>query len=120
VNGSVDTEGDLVIEGTVNGDITVLNGVLTIGAGAQVFGKVQASGVIVRGTLKGPVSAGDRISIEENGSVEGDICAPRIAIAELAHFHGSVDMQSSRIAKREDKDRRSSHGPFDANQVSAR
>ena len=33
------------------------------------------------------------MSIRENGSVDGDITAPRVAIAEGAHFRGSVDMQ---------------------------
>ena len=31
--------------------------------------------------------------IRDNGSVDGDICSPRVAIAEGAHFRGAVDMQ---------------------------
>ena len=33
------------------------------------------------------------MDIRDNGSVDGDIIAPRVAIAEGAHFRGSVDMQ---------------------------
>jgi cytoskeletal protein CcmA (bactofilin family) len=33
------------------------------------------------------------VDIRDNGSVDGDIVAPRVAIAEGAHFRGSVDMQ---------------------------
>jgi cytoskeletal protein CcmA (bactofilin family) len=38
------------------------------------------------------VSASEKVDIRENGSVEGDITSPRVAIAEGAHFRGSVDM----------------------------
>ncbi|MGH9372488.1 MAG: polymer-forming cytoskeletal protein, partial [Vicinamibacterales bacterium] len=34
-----------------------------------------------------------KVDIRDNGSVDGDIISPRVAIAEGAHFRGSVDMQ---------------------------
>ncbi len=33
------------------------------------------------------------MEIRDGGSVDGDIVSPRVAIAEGAHFRGSVDMQ---------------------------
>jgi cytoskeletal protein CcmA (bactofilin family) len=33
------------------------------------------------------------VDIRDGGSVDGDIISPRVAIAEGAHFRGSVDMQ---------------------------
>ena len=36
---------------------------------------------------------GEIVDIRDNGSVDGDIAAPRVAIAEGAHFRGSIDMQ---------------------------
>jgi cytoskeletal protein CcmA (bactofilin family) len=41
----------------------------------------------------GNVSAAEKVDIRDNGSVEGDIVSPRVAIAEGALFRGSVDMQ---------------------------
>jgi cytoskeletal protein CcmA (bactofilin family) len=35
------------------------------------------------------------VDIRDNGSVDGDIAAPRVAIAEGAHFRGSIDMQKT-------------------------
>jgi cytoskeletal protein CcmA (bactofilin family) len=43
--------------------------------------------------VMGNVTASDKVDIRDNGSVDGDIVAPRVAIAEGAHFRGSVDMQ---------------------------
>jgi cytoskeletal protein CcmA (bactofilin family) len=39
------------------------------------------------------VTASDKVDIRDGGSVDGDIISPRVAIAEGAHFRGSVDMQ---------------------------
>jgi cytoskeletal protein CcmA (bactofilin family) len=33
------------------------------------------------------------VDIRDNGSVDGDLSAPRVAIADGAHFRGSIDMQ---------------------------
>jgi cytoskeletal protein CcmA (bactofilin family) len=33
------------------------------------------------------------VDIRDGGSVDGDIISPRVAIAEGAHFRGTVDMQ---------------------------
>jgi cytoskeletal protein CcmA (bactofilin family) len=51
-----------------------------------------AKAVVVLGEVIGNVSASEKVDIRENGSVEGDITSPRVAIAEGAHFRGRVDM----------------------------
>jgi cytoskeletal protein CcmA (bactofilin family) len=43
--------------------------------------------------VTGNVTASEKVDIRDNGSVDGDIASPRVAIAEGAHFRGSVDMQ---------------------------
>ena len=45
------------------------------------------------GEVVGNVTASEKVDIRDNGSVDGDIISPRVAIAEGAHFRGSVDMQ---------------------------
>jgi cytoskeletal protein CcmA (bactofilin family) len=54
---------------------------------------VFAKAVIVLGVVIGNVTASEKVDIRDNGSVDGDITSPRVAIAEGAHFRGSVDMQ---------------------------
>jgi cytoskeletal protein CcmA (bactofilin family) len=43
--------------------------------------------------VNGNVTATEKVDIRDGGSVDGDIVSPRVAIAEGAHFRGSVDMQ---------------------------
>ena len=49
--------------------------------------------MIVLGEVTGNVTASEKVDIRDGGSVDGDIVSPRVAIAEGAHFRGTVDMQ---------------------------
>ena len=55
--------------------------------------------MVILGEVTGNVTASDKVDIRDNGSVDGDIAAPRVAIAEGAHFRGSIDMQKTGSAK---------------------
>ena len=49
--------------------------------------------MIVLGEVNGNIAASEKVDIRDGGSVDGDIVSPKVAIAEGAHFRGSVDMQ---------------------------
>ena len=95
VKGELNGSEDLTIEGRVEGKIELRQHVLTVGPNGRVKAQVFAKAVVVLGEVNGNVTATDKVSIRENGSVDGDIAAPRVSIAEGAHFRGSVDMQRS-------------------------
>jgi len=93
IKGELNGSEDLTIEGHVEGTIQLRDHVLTIGANGRIKAQVFAKSVIVLGEVTGNVTASDKVDIRDAGSVDGDIIAPRVAIAEGAHFRGSVDMQ---------------------------
>ena len=93
IKGELNGSEDLTIEGHVEGTIQLREHVLTIGPNGRIKAQVFAKAVIVLGEVTGNVTASDKVDIRDNGSVDGDIVAPRVAIAEGAHFRGSVDMQ---------------------------
>jgi cytoskeletal protein CcmA (bactofilin family) len=93
IKGELNGSEDLTIEGQVEGTIQLRDHVLTIGANGRIKAQVFAKAVIVLGEVTGNVTASDKVDIRDAGSVDGDIVAPRVAIAEGAHFRGSVDMQ---------------------------
>ncbi len=93
IKGELTGSEDLTIEGQVEGTIQLREHVLTIGANARIKAQVFAKAVIVLGEVTGNVTASEKVDIRDNGSVDGDIVSPRVAIAEGAHFRGSVDMQ---------------------------
>jgi cytoskeletal protein CcmA (bactofilin family) len=93
IKGELSGSEDLTIEGQVEGKIELRQNVLTIGPNGKIKAQVFAKAVIVLGEVMGNVSASERVDIRDNGSVDGDIAAPRVAIADGAHFRGSIDMQ---------------------------
>jgi cytoskeletal protein CcmA (bactofilin family) len=93
IKGELNGSEDLTIEGHVEGTIQLKDHVLTIGPNGRIKAQVFAKSVIVLGEVTGNVTATDKVDIRDNGSVDGDIVSPRVAIAEGAHFRGSVDMQ---------------------------
>jgi cytoskeletal protein CcmA (bactofilin family) len=93
IKGELNGSEDLTIEGHVEGTIQLRDHVLTIGPNGKIKAQVFAKAVIVLGEVTGNVTASDKVDIRDNGSVDGDIVSPRVAIAEGAHFRGSVDMQ---------------------------
>lgn len=95
IKGELNGSEDLTIEGQVEGKIELRQNILTIGANGKIKAQIFAKSVIILGEVTGNVSASDKVDIRDNGSVDGDIAAPRVAIAEGAHFRGSIDMQKA-------------------------
>jgi cytoskeletal protein CcmA (bactofilin family) len=93
IKGELNGSEDLTIEGHVEGKIELKDHVLTIGPNGRIKAQVFAKAVIVLGEVHGNVTASEKVDIRDNGSVDGDIVSPRVAIAEGAHFRGTVDMQ---------------------------
>jgi cytoskeletal protein CcmA (bactofilin family) len=93
IKGELNGSEDLTIEGHVEGRIELKDHVLTIGPNGKIKAQVFAKAVIVLGEVNGNVTASEKVDIRDGGSVDGDIISPRVAIAEGAHFRGSVDMQ---------------------------
>jgi len=93
IKGELNGSEDLTIEGHVEGKIELKDHVLTIGPNGRIKAQVLAKSVIVLGEVNGNVTATEKVDIRDGGSVDGDIISPRVAIAEGAHFRGTVDMQ---------------------------
>ena len=101
IKGELNGSEDLTIEGQVEGKIELRQNVLTIGPNGKIKAQVFAKSVVILGEVTGNVTATEKVDIRDNGSVDGDIAAPRVAIAEGAHFRGSIDMQRTASGKSE-------------------
>jgi cytoskeletal protein CcmA (bactofilin family) len=95
IKGELSGSEDLTIEGQVEGKIELRQSLLTIGPNARIKAQVFAKTVVVEGQVHGNITAGERIDIRDKGTVEGNLASPRVAIADGAHFRGSIDMQTS-------------------------
>ena len=98
--GDVRSDEDLLIEGAVRGNIQIPAATLTIGAQARVDGDLRAKRIHVHGTVRGAISASERIDIAASASVTGNLSADHVVIGEGAFVHGHVDMNRRTIAAR--------------------
>ena len=93
IKGTLLAQEDLTIDGQFEGKISVKEHVLTIGPNGRINAEIMAKTVVVAGDVQGNIMGADKIEIAPSGSVNGDIRAPRIAIADGARLSGRIDME---------------------------
>ena len=91
VEGDITGDEDVLVQGTVKGRITLKEG-LVVDASGVLEADVETATVEVAGQVTGNVSAAERVELKAESRVSGDVRAPRILIADGAHFKGSIDM----------------------------
>ena len=92
IKGEVSAKEDLTISGRIEGKVEVREHVVRVGPGAQVNAEILGRTVLVEGRVTGNITATERIELLENGAVEGDISAPKVAMADGAEFRGKIEM----------------------------
>lgn len=95
IKGNLKSTGDIMVEGTVEGDIRAHT--LTVGQGATVKGEIVADDVVVNGRIIGQVR-GLKVRLTASAKVEGDIIHKTIAIESGAHFEGTVQRQEDPLS----------------------
>lgn len=100
IEGTITGNEAVIVEGAIKGKIN-LSSDLRIGTKARVEATVHARNVTIEGKLTGDVSADDRVELVASATVDGNIKAPKIVVAEGAKFRGSVDMGAARPREHE-------------------
>jgi cytoskeletal protein CcmA (bactofilin family) len=91
VRGRVSGEGDLVVEGQIEGDVR-LRGDLTVGDGGSVVGDtIEAHAVRVDGRIEGNVAASGPVHLGSGAKVHGDLAGSGISIDDGAEFAGRIE-----------------------------
>ncbi len=91
IKGELHGEEDLIIEGSVEGTITMQKS-LTIETGGRIKADIETENITVRGEMVGDVRAREKITIHAGGRLLGDMTAPRIEVEDGAYFKGEIDM----------------------------
>lgn len=99
IKGELQGDEDLTIDGRVEGKIDLREHNLTIGPNGKIKADLFAKTIVVAGEVSGNANAAERVEIAPTGRLIGNIAAPRITIADGAHFKGSVDMERGAEAR---------------------
>ena len=99
IRGEVKGSEDLMIDGRVEGTITLTDSKLTIGSTARVDADVAARDVVILGVLNGNVTASARVELRKGGNLTGNIRAARLSIEEGALLSGKVELTDTAGSK---------------------
>jgi cytoskeletal protein CcmA (bactofilin family) len=91
LRGELRGEDDLIIEGRVEGEIS-LKKHLTVETSGVIVADVKTQNITIKGEMRGNMTADDKVEIHQSARVVGNITAPRVVIAEGARFKGHIDM----------------------------
>ena len=92
--GTIKSDGNIRIDGTVEGDIEVL-GNLIIGETGRVIATLKAQNVHVSGAVKGEITAVEQLEISPTGKVWGDITTAALHIEPGGLFRGQSAMTTN-------------------------
>jgi cytoskeletal protein CcmA (bactofilin family) len=92
IRGEVKGSEDLIVDGRVEGTVTLNESRLTIGPSASVAADLTAKDVLILGQVQGNIVATGRVELRAGSVVEGDVRALRLAVEDNAVFRGKVDL----------------------------
>ena len=95
VQGDMGGDEDLVIQGRVEGSITLKKNLVTIGKDGRVNATVNAKSIKVEGTVEGELRGAEQIVVTRTGDVNGNLAAPRVTLEDGCRFKGSIDMEGA-------------------------
>ncbi|MDO8507237.1 MAG: polymer-forming cytoskeletal protein [bacterium] len=91
LKGNLKSDGDIIINGSVAGDVKTKASV-QVGTSANVVASVKAANVQVSGVVQGNIEAKETLQISETGKVYGDIHAGVLVVSPGALFSGKCTM----------------------------
>src|SRR5262245_25275409 len=97
IKGEFSAKEDVVIAGHIEGTINVEGHLVVVEGGAELAADIVARAIIVSGTLKGSLVAEERIELRNNATVEGELSAPRVGMADGAIFRGKLETEKAKV-----------------------
>src|SRR5664279_6219857 len=95
IDGDIDTDGVIRIEGNVEGAVRAGRQVL-IGRQGEVHGDVSTREAVVGGKVQGAVTASERLEVQSTSTIIGNITTKSIAVIEGGKINGSVRIVDAR------------------------
>lgn len=92
IHGQLSGDEDLVLDGTLEGSVTLTDHRLTIGPNARVKADLTVRDLVVYGVVEGNVRATGRIELRQSAVLHGDLFASRLSIEENASVVGRVEL----------------------------
>ncbi|NBC82761.1 MAG: polymer-forming cytoskeletal protein [Bacteroidetes bacterium] len=94
ITGDIKTNGDIRIDGVLEGNIFT-KGKVVIGETGKIKGEVECKNSVVSGSIEGKISVSELLSLKASSKVNGDINTQKLAIEPGAKFTGTCAMNQN-------------------------
>lgn len=98
IQGDLNSEGNIRIEGGVTGKVTTTQSV-HIGEAAKLAADVQAGNAIVAGEILGNIKVTENLILQSTARIAGDITCAVLRVEDGAQFTGKCNMKGAVIDK---------------------
>jgi cytoskeletal protein CcmA (bactofilin family) len=91
IKGDISANGDIRIDGELNGNINA-KGRLVIGPKGKVEGEINCNNIEVSGYLKGKINVSELLTMKSSSRIYGDVVAGKLSVEPGSLFTGSCSM----------------------------
>ena len=91
VEGTIESDGDLRIEGTIRGTLRT-KAKVAVGPTGLIEGDVHCKSADIEGRITGDIEVSEVLTLKATSIVEGNIYTAKIVIENGAHFDGICNM----------------------------
>lgn len=95
IKGDITANGDIRIDGELNGNINA-KGRLVIGPKGKVEGEINCNNIEVSGYLKGKITVSELLTMKSTSRIYGDLIAGKLSVEPGSLFTGSCSMGDSK------------------------
>jgi cytoskeletal protein CcmA (bactofilin family) len=91
IEGKLTSNGNVRIDGRVNGDVNA-NGNVIVGENGEITGEINAEIINLGGKVTGTVNAREKLVLEAKSILKGDLVTKILVIEAGAYFEGKSNM----------------------------
>jgi len=88
------SEGDLRIDGTIEGNIKT-PGKVVVGNEGEIIGTLECSNAYFEGKLSGSLKLTETLTLKQSAHIEGDVVTQKLAVEPGATFNVTCVMETS-------------------------
>lgn len=103
IRGTLSGQEDLLIEGRVEGEISLRKHNVTVGQKGRVKADIFSKSIFVEGEVHGNLFGEDQVTIRRSGRVRGNVTSPRVSLEDGSKFKGAIDMNAPAPAQAEER-----------------
>jgi cytoskeletal protein CcmA (bactofilin family) len=92
IEGVIQADEDMVIEGSIKGSVVAASHQLTVGKNGRVEADIQADNIVISGRMKGSLIAFNKVQINQGADFTGQIKAKSIAVEDGAFLKASIEL----------------------------